>query len=196
MPHWVRLVRAGQTFRAYFSTDGTTWTSGGTTTIVMGATIYVGLAVTSHNQSALATAKFRSVSVTGTAGNSPPVVTLTAPANGAQFDAPATINLSATASDSDGTEHRPAVVISSNAYNRKRAYVLVIAVTSRDRPNGVAGEVAIEHWEDAGLDRGAVLEPVLATIDQRRIRLIAGQLHERDRRTLHGLLGLVLGGDD
>jgi RHS repeat-associated protein len=35
--------------------------------------------------------------------NSPPVVSLTAPANGATFAAPATINLAATASDSDGT---------------------------------------------------------------------------------------------
>jgi regulation of enolase protein 1 (concanavalin A-like superfamily) len=102
-PHWVRLVRAGQTFRAYFSSDGITWTSGGSTTIVMGSTIYVGLAVTSHNQSALATAKFRNVSVTSTAGNTAPVVSLTAPANGAQFDAPATIQLTASASDAGGS---------------------------------------------------------------------------------------------
>jgi regulation of enolase protein 1 (concanavalin A-like superfamily) len=102
-PHWVRLVRAGQTFRAYFSSDGITWTSGGSTTIVMGSTIYVGLAVTSHNQAALATAKFRNVSVTSTAVNKPPVVSLTAPANGAQFDAPATIQLTASASDAGGS---------------------------------------------------------------------------------------------
>jgi Domain of unknown function (DUF1929)/Bacterial Ig domain len=36
-------------------------------------------------------------------GNSLPVVTLTQPADGATFTAPATVNLSATASDSDGT---------------------------------------------------------------------------------------------
>jgi regulation of enolase protein 1 (concanavalin A-like superfamily) len=102
-PHWVRLVRAGQTFRAYFSSDGIAWTSGGSTTIVMGSTIYVGLAVTSHNQAALATAKFRNVSVTSTAGNTLPVVSLTAPANGAQFDAPATIQLTASASDAGGS---------------------------------------------------------------------------------------------
>jgi regulation of enolase protein 1 (concanavalin A-like superfamily) len=102
-PHWVRLVRAGQTFRAFFSTDGTTWTSGGTTTIVMSQTIYVGLAVTSRNQSALATARFRNVAVTPASTNSPPVVTLTAPADGAQFAAPATFEIRATASDSGGS---------------------------------------------------------------------------------------------
>ena len=36
-------------------------------------------------------------------GNSPPTVTLTQPADGASFTAPATISLSATASDTDGT---------------------------------------------------------------------------------------------
>jgi phosphatidylserine/phosphatidylglycerophosphate/cardiolipin synthase-like enzyme len=38
-----------------------------------------------------------------TAPNSPPTVSLTSPANGATFTAPATINLAATASDADGT---------------------------------------------------------------------------------------------
>ena len=36
-------------------------------------------------------------------GNSPPTVTLTQPANGATFTAPATVNVAANASDSDGT---------------------------------------------------------------------------------------------
>src|SRR3954452_21189712 len=36
-------------------------------------------------------------------GNSPPTVTLTQPANGATFTSPATVNLAANASDSDGS---------------------------------------------------------------------------------------------
>ena len=36
-------------------------------------------------------------------GNSPPTVTLTQPANGATFTAPATVNIAANASDSDGS---------------------------------------------------------------------------------------------
>jgi hypothetical protein len=63
-PYWVRLVRAGDTFTAYRSADGTTWTQlGATQTIVMGATVLVGLAVTSHSASALTTATFDNVTL-------------------------------------------------------------------------------------------------------------------------------------
>jgi regulation of enolase protein 1 (concanavalin A-like superfamily) len=55
-PTWVRIVRSGTTFSAYQSADGTTWTLIGTATISMGSTVQIGLAVTSHNNAALATA--------------------------------------------------------------------------------------------------------------------------------------------
>ncbi|MCC7491732.1 MAG: hypothetical protein IT204_05270 [Fimbriimonadaceae bacterium] len=48
-PYWVRLVRAGSTFTAYTSTDGKTWHQAASETIAMGADIYVGVAVTSHD---------------------------------------------------------------------------------------------------------------------------------------------------
>jgi len=62
-PHWVRLTRSGNTFTAYESTDGTSWTQVGTDTIPMAQMVYVGLAVTSHNTSASATCTFDHVSV-------------------------------------------------------------------------------------------------------------------------------------
>ena len=48
-PGWVRLVREGNLFTAYRSTNGTTWSLVGTETIAMASTVYVGLAVTSNN---------------------------------------------------------------------------------------------------------------------------------------------------
>jgi fibronectin type 3 domain-containing protein/regulation of enolase protein 1 (concanavalin A-like superfamily) len=62
-PHWVRLVRSGNTFTAYRSTDGAAWTTVGSQTITMTSGVYVGLAVTSHNNTALATATFDNVSI-------------------------------------------------------------------------------------------------------------------------------------
>jgi endoglucanase len=65
-PYWVRLVRSGNTFTAFRSLDGVTWTQqGGSQNITMGTTVYVGLALTSHNNSSLCTATFDNVSVPG-----------------------------------------------------------------------------------------------------------------------------------
>ncbi|GCE29676.1 hypothetical protein KDA_51600 [Dictyobacter alpinus] len=66
-PYWVKLVRAGNTFTGYGSTDGTNWTQLGSDTIAMDTTVYVGLALTSHNDGTLGSATFDNVSVNGTA---------------------------------------------------------------------------------------------------------------------------------
>jgi len=65
--------------------------------------MYVGLEVTSHDPAQAATAVFDNVTVRIPPGNQPPTVSMTAPANGTSFTAPATIAVSATASDTDGT---------------------------------------------------------------------------------------------
>jgi regulation of enolase protein 1 (concanavalin A-like superfamily) len=62
-PYWVKLQRSGSTFTAYSSPDGTTWTLVGSDTIPMAATVYVGLAVSSHTTAAAAQATFDGVSV-------------------------------------------------------------------------------------------------------------------------------------
>ncbi len=66
-PQFVRLTRAGTTFTASRSIDGTTWTTVGSDTIGMGSTIYVGLAVSSHVAATLATATFASTAITSAA---------------------------------------------------------------------------------------------------------------------------------
>ena len=62
-PRWVKLTRIGDTVTAYDSADGLTWTLVGSDTIPMGASVLVGLAVTSHNSGASATATFDNVSI-------------------------------------------------------------------------------------------------------------------------------------
>jgi regulation of enolase protein 1 (concanavalin A-like superfamily) len=63
VPVWVRLVRSGNTFSSYRSADGVTWTLIRSQSITMGTNVYIGLAVTSHTNSALSTATFTDVTV-------------------------------------------------------------------------------------------------------------------------------------
>jgi hypothetical protein len=60
----LKLARAGNTFTAYFSDDGVTWTTAGTATVSMGSSVYVGLIVSSHSNSTLNQSVFDSVVVT------------------------------------------------------------------------------------------------------------------------------------
>jgi len=68
-PYWVRLVRAGDAFTAYMSADGVDWQEVGTDMIDMPDTVYVGLAVTSHNDGLLCTAVLDKVAIHAKAVN-------------------------------------------------------------------------------------------------------------------------------
>ena len=55
-PRWVHIARSGNVITASYSNDGTTWNVVGSDTIVMGPTVYIGLANSSHSTTALGTA--------------------------------------------------------------------------------------------------------------------------------------------
>ena len=55
---WLRLQRSGNIFNAFYSRDGTNWTPYATHTLALSATVYFGMAVTAHNATSLATARF------------------------------------------------------------------------------------------------------------------------------------------
>jgi hypothetical protein len=70
-PYWVRLERdAAGNFRGSYSANGTAWTSmsWNPQNISMASNVYVGLALTSHNNNATCTAKFSNVRTSGTVG--------------------------------------------------------------------------------------------------------------------------------
>ena len=62
-PAWVKLERRGNIITAYRSADGVTWTIVGSDTFSMSPSVYVGLAVTSHDASRLATVTFDNVTI-------------------------------------------------------------------------------------------------------------------------------------
>ena len=104
-PRWVKLVRNGNTITGYESADGSSWTLLGSDTFTMPSGALIGLALSSHVAGTLAAANLDNVSIS-IAGNTPPMVSITGPSNGATYTAPATISVSASASDVDGTVAR------------------------------------------------------------------------------------------
>ena len=62
------LVRSGSTFTGSVSPDGINWTVVGTDSIPMAASVYIGLAVTAHNNAALCTATLDSAARTTSSG--------------------------------------------------------------------------------------------------------------------------------
>jgi hypothetical protein len=67
-PVWVALIRSGNTFRAYYSQDGVSWSAvGGAVSVSMSAAARVGLAVGAANGGALNTSTFDGVRVIGPA---------------------------------------------------------------------------------------------------------------------------------
>jgi regulation of enolase protein 1 (concanavalin A-like superfamily) len=108
-PVWLRLDRRSSTVTASRSVDGTTWTSLATVKIPLNSGVVVGLAVAGHSTSTSVSASLSGVAINGlpvvtpvSGGNAAPAVSLTAPAGGSTFVAPATIGMTATAADSDG----------------------------------------------------------------------------------------------
>ena len=69
-PEWLKMVRSGDNFSAYYSADDVNWTQvGSNQSISIGSTAMIGLAVTSHDNSVFNTASFASLSI-----DTPPVV--------------------------------------------------------------------------------------------------------------------------
>jgi mRNA interferase MazF len=95
--------------------------------------------------------------------------------------------------DQTASKQRPAVVVSSGAYNRERPDLVILALTSRVREPLGFGEAAVGGWREAGLPKPSVMKPVLATLEQGLVRKRLGRLAEADAATLRGLLGRIVG---
>jgi len=91
------------------------------------------------------------------------------------------------------SKKRPAVVISSKAYNRQRDDVILLAITSQLHPSMGFGDCRIEDWKSAGLLKESVFKPLIATIDKSRLMGRLGRLASQDLWKMTNLLQSVLG---
>ncbi|MGB6150466.1 MAG: malectin domain-containing carbohydrate-binding protein [Pricia sp.] len=99
-PHYVRMVRSGNTFTGYISETNGSWTQIGTANIPMGQNIFVGLATTSHSDGTLTNAVYENVNVVKSIPqNEGPTASIVAtPINGI---APLEVSFDSSGSDDD-----------------------------------------------------------------------------------------------
>jgi mRNA interferase MazF len=90
-------------------------------------------------------------------------------------------------------KQRPAVVISSRAYNAARPDVVIMALTSRLHSPSALGEVLVREWQAAHLLKPSAIKPVFATIEQNLILRALGALQFPDQAALRQAIAAVLG---
>lgn len=95
--------------------------------------------------------------------------------------------------DHGATKRRPAIVVSSNAYNRETTDLIILAVTSQARSAPMLGEVSIESWKEAGLLKPSVLKPILTTIERSLVLRRLGRLEQADLAVLREVLAVIIG---
>ena len=92
-----------------------------------------------------------------------------------------------------GTKKRPAVIVSSVAYNQARRDLVIMAVTSQLRPSGDFGEVIVPDWQAAGLIKPSAIKPVITTIEQALIIRKLGRLKDDDQAALRKAISKIVG---
>ncbi len=94
--------------------------------------------------------------------------------------------------DQSTSKKRPAVIISSQAYNTERPDLIIMAVTSQIKPTSIIGEVIIQEWEDAGLLKPSAIKPVITTIEKKLALKKMGQLKNDDLAALQKNIHVIL----
>ncbi len=95
--------------------------------------------------------------------------------------------------DQTTSKKRPAVVISSDAYNNDRPDIILMAVASQMHQLGKAGEAVVEDWQEAGLLKPSLIKPILTTIEKTLVLKKLGSLSMKDRHTLQEILQKIIG---
>ncbi len=95
--------------------------------------------------------------------------------------------------DQSGTKKRPAVIVSSTAYNQLRPDVVLMAVSGHLAGTVLFGEIGIVDWQKAGLLKPSSIKPVFATFDKALLFRKLGQLEAMDAAALCKEIGKLLG---
>ncbi|MFH1877713.1 MAG: type II toxin-antitoxin system PemK/MazF family toxin [Candidatus Omnitrophota bacterium] len=96
-------------------------------------------------------------------------------------------------SDGTGIKKRPALVISSEEYSKRRQDVIIAAVTSNIQ-RVLVGDTKLEKWKEAGLLFPSIVTGIIQTVKAAMITRKLGVLSKKDfqeaKKNLNNILGM------
>ena len=95
--------------------------------------------------------------------------------------------------DQSASKKRPAVVVSSDAYDARRPDIVLMAITSQLGPRLVFGESSVTEWKKAWLIKPAMVKPILTTVEKKLVLKRLGRLQPVDQKALRQALQSILG---
>lgn len=95
--------------------------------------------------------------------------------------------------DQSSSKKRPAVVVSSAAYNRERPDIIILAVTSQVIGSSQFGTFPVQNWNAAGLLKPSVVKPIMTTLQKTLVKKKLGHLSGQDLQSLQNLLQSIVG---
>jgi mRNA interferase MazF len=94
--------------------------------------------------------------------------------------------------DGSSSKKRPAIVISSDDYDRSKPDVILIAVTSQVNTALQFGEALVTDWSAAGLLKPSFIKPVIATVEKNLVIRKLGRLQSTDLEALENILQQII----
>ena len=94
--------------------------------------------------------------------------------------------------DQRGGKQRPAVVLSSNAYNQARPGIILIAITSQIQIKAEFGEAVIRDWQAAGLLKPSIIKPVVFTAEKTIVKKMLERLSYKNQGELKAVIKTVI----
>jgi mRNA interferase MazF len=95
--------------------------------------------------------------------------------------------------DQTAIKKRPAIVVSSQDYNRHRPDIILMAVTSQTGSADFYGDMAVRQWQKAGLLKPSVVKPICTTIEKKLVLKTLGRLVQEERAVLNKTMQTVFG---
>ena len=92
-----------------------------------------------------------------------------------------------------GRKRRPAVIISTDTFNKAGIKRIVAAITGNITPPFRPGDTLLNDWAKAGLLKPSAVRGVLATVDVWDISSFLGSMSSRDLANVEKNLASILG---